>query len=159
LSCWINYCGTEVAQSRPRGGIMATKITRDTIESYLNCKTKGYLKLVGEPGTRSDYEAMTTAERATSREQALTGLVARFGEGEACRGIAITAAILKKGAPLLAEVTLEDESLSVCFDTLKRTDGASKLGDHHYLPLLHVHPNKIGKQQKLLLAVLGLILE
>ena len=70
----------------PEGGIMATKITRDIIESYLNCKYKGHLKLAGESGTRSDYEAMTTAARAASREQALAKLVARFGEGAACRG-------------------------------------------------------------------------
>ena len=42
---------------------MATKITRDIIESYLNCKTKGHLKLAGETGTKSDYEAMTEAAR------------------------------------------------------------------------------------------------
>jgi hypothetical protein len=40
---------------------MATKITRDIIESYLNCKYKGHLKLGGESGTRSDYEAMSAA--------------------------------------------------------------------------------------------------
>jgi hypothetical protein len=34
---------------------MATKITRDVIESYLNCKYKGHLKLAGQQGTRSDY--------------------------------------------------------------------------------------------------------
>jgi hypothetical protein len=56
---------------------MATKITRDVIESYLNCKYKGHLKLTGESGTISDYEAMTTAARASSREQALTRLAAR----------------------------------------------------------------------------------
>ena len=48
---------------------MATKITRDIIESYLNCKYKGHLKLAGESGTQSDYEAMTTAARASSRER------------------------------------------------------------------------------------------
>ena len=34
---------------------MATKITRAIIESYLNCKYKGHLKLAGEGGTKSDY--------------------------------------------------------------------------------------------------------
>src|SRR5215472_17204806 len=29
--------GKEVARSRPEGGIMATEITREIIESYLNC--------------------------------------------------------------------------------------------------------------------------
>ena len=66
---------------------MATKITRNIIEFYLNCKYKGYLKVAGESGTQSEYEAMTTAARASSREQALTRLAARFGEGAAGRGL------------------------------------------------------------------------
>ena len=59
------------------------KITREILEAHLNCKFKSHLKLAGEVGTRSDYEAMTTAARATSREQAITKLVARSGEGAA----------------------------------------------------------------------------
>ena len=101
---------------------------------------------------------MTTAARQASREEALAKLVARFGEGDACRGIAVTAATLKQGAPLLADADLEDDGLSLRFDALKRADGASKLGDHHYLPVLHNHGDKVGRQQKLLLAVLGLAL-
>jgi hypothetical protein len=44
---------------------------------------------------------------------------------------------LKRGAPLLADAHLEDDSMSLDFDGLKRADGASKLGEHHYLPILH----------------------
>ena len=62
------------------------KITNEILEGYLNCKNKGHLKLAGESGTKSDYEAMTTAARQASREAALAKLVARFGEGDACRG-------------------------------------------------------------------------
>ena len=60
---------------------MATRITRNIIESYLNCKYKGHLKLAGESGTRSDYEGMTAAGSEASRAEALAGLVARFGDG------------------------------------------------------------------------------
>ena len=134
------------------------KITNEILEAYLNCKTKGHLKLAGETGTKSDYEAMTAAASRASREEAIAKLVARFGEGDACRGVAVTAATLKQGAPLLADATLEDEGMSIRFDALKRADGASKLGDHHYLPVLHDHGDKVGRQQKLLLAVLGLVL-
>ena len=62
----------------PEGGNMATKITRDIIESYLNCKYKGHLKLAGESGTPSDYEVMTTAARQASREQASPQRVSRL---------------------------------------------------------------------------------
>src|SRR3954453_7607499 len=62
----------------PESGSMATKITRNIIESFLNCKYKGHLKLAGESGTPSDYETMTTAVRTSSRDQAVARLVARF---------------------------------------------------------------------------------
>jgi predicted RecB family nuclease len=142
----------------PEGSIMVTKITGEIIESYLNCKYKGHLKLTGERGTQSDYEAMTTAVRASSREQALARLVACFGDGDGCRGLTITVAVLKQGARLLADAQLEDDALSFRLDALKRADGVSKLGEHHYVPVLHSHGDKVGRRPKLLLAVAGLIL-
>src|SRR3954470_11165130 len=134
------------------------KITNEILEAYLNCRTKGYLKLVGETATKSDYEEMTAAASRASRELSLAGIVARYGEGNAFRGTAITAATLKQGAPLLADATLEDDGMSIRFDALKRADGASKLGEHHYVPVLHNHGDKVGRRQKVLLAVLGLAL-
>src|SRR4051812_16295645 len=138
---------------------MSMWITKEILEAYLNCKTKGYLKLVGETGTKSDYEAMTEAARRASREVSLAGIIARYGEGNAYRRTAITAAMLMQGAPLLADAIVEDDGMSIRFDGLKRADGASKLGGHHYVPVLHNHGDKVGRQQKLLLAVLGLVLE
>lgn len=137
---------------------MATKITRDTIESYLSCKYKGHLKLAGESGTQSDYETMTTAARQASRKEAVAKLVVRFGEGGACREMAVTVATLKQGKTLLPDAELKDEDLSLRFDALKRVDGASKVGDHHYIPILHSYGDKVGRREKLLLAVLGLAL-
>jgi predicted RecB family nuclease len=134
------------------------KITHEILESYLNCKTKGHLKLAGESGTKSDYEAMTTAASQDSREAALAKLVVRFGDGDACRGVRVTSAMLKQGAPLLADAELEDNVMSIRFDALKRADGASMLGDHHYLPVLHNPGDKVDRPQRLLLAVLGLSL-
>jgi len=137
---------------------MATKITWDIIESYLNCKYKGHLKLTGKSGTISDYEAMTTAARASSREQALTMLAARFGQGAAGRGAALTVALLKQGAPFLLDASLEDDGVLLRLDALKQVDGTSKLGDHHYLPVLHVHGDKVDRREKTLLALGGLAL-
>jgi len=62
----------------------------------LNCKTKGHLKLAGEGGIQSDYDAMTTAAARASREAAIAKLVYRFGDGDACQGVAVTAATLKQ---------------------------------------------------------------
>jgi len=132
------------------------KITNEVLDSYLSCKTKAHLKLAGENGVVSDYEAMATAAKLRSREDVVTTLLARIGEGGTCRGVNVTAEILQKGAPLLVGVTLDGDLLSLGFDALKRVDGASNVGDHHYLPVLQ--SDKVGRQQKLLLALLGLAL-
>jgi predicted RecB family nuclease len=137
---------------------MAMKITKEVLEAHLNCKFKGHLKLVGEVGTRTDYEAMTTAARAASREQAIAKLVARSGEEATCVGTTVAVTTLRSGPPLLADVKLEDESFSLRFEALKRVPGPSRLGEHHFLPVLHHDGEKVGRQQKVLLAVLGLVL-
>jgi predicted RecB family nuclease len=139
--------------------LTAMKITNEVLEGYLNCKTKGHLKLAGAYGTPTDSEEMTTAASQTSREAALAKLLLRFGQGDTYRRIVIAAETLKQGAPLLADAILENDAMSIRFDALKRTDGTSKLGDHHYVPVLHFHGDKVGRQQKLLLAVLGLVLD
>jgi predicted RecB family nuclease len=137
---------------------MAIKITQDIVESYLSCKYKGHLKLTQENGTISDYEAMVTAARAASRGQALAWLVVRFGEADTPQVTAVTADLLKEGAPIRLDACLEDEHLSFRFDALKRSDGPSELGDHYYVPVFHSPSGKVGRQQRVLLAVLGLML-
>ena len=134
------------------------KITKEILEAHLNCKFKGHLKLDGEIGTKSDYEAMTTTARAAEREQAIENLVARFGDGVASRGTAVTVATLRSGPPLLADANLEDEGVSLRFDALKRALGPSRLGEHHFLPVLHQNGEKVNRRQKVLLAVFGLAL-
>lgn len=132
------------------------KITNEVLKAHVNCKTKARLKLGCESGIESDYEAMSTAARLASREEALAKLVAQIPD--AGRGVPVTAVTLKEGKPLLADATLEDESLSLRFDALKRSEGPSKLGDHHYVPVLHVNGDKVGKREKLVLALQGLAL-
>src|SRR5262249_4685438 len=125
---------------------------------YLNCKYKGHVKLAGECGTISDYEAMTTAARQASREAAVANLLAHHGDSDFCRGRPVNTATLKRGARLLADAERQAARLSLRFDGLKRVDGASKLGDHHYVPVLHICADSVGRRQRLLLAVLGLAL-
>jgi predicted RecB family nuclease len=134
------------------------KITNEVLEGYLNCKTKGHLKLAGKGGVVSDYETMIVAAGRESRETSLARLSAQFSGGDACQGIAVTSSTLKQGAPLLVDAVLEDDSVSLRFDALKRDIGPSKLGDYNYLPVLHSHGDKVGRPRKLLLAVLGLAL-
>ena len=110
---------------------MTTKITRDVLEGYLNCKTKGHLRLSSEHGTRSDYEAMLVAARDEVRWKGIEKVIARYSEDEVVRNILLTGPALKVGARLVLDAVLEDDFFRLQIDGLKRMDGPSKLGDFH----------------------------
>jgi predicted RecB family nuclease len=137
---------------------MATKITRDVLESYLYCKTKAHLKLAGQHGSVSDYEAMLVANRQKVRQTAIGKILAKHPEADVTRDIPLTASALRAGRWFVLDATLEDDLLTLNFDGLKRVDGPSKLGDFHYVPMLFHEGRKVGKEQRLLLELYGLLL-
>jgi hypothetical protein len=52
---------------------LTARITRDIIESYLSCKYKGYLRLGGQRGIKSDYELLLAESREEVRKKATAG--------------------------------------------------------------------------------------
>ena len=137
---------------------MVTRITREVLESYLRCKTKAHLKLAGDHGSISDYQGLLIASRQEVRQQAIGKILAQHPAAEVARDIILTSAALRAGPPFVLDATLEDDILSVCFDGLKRVDRPSKLGDFHFVPILFHEGRKVGKEQKVILEVLGLLL-
>src|SRR6266404_374173 len=137
---------------------MTIKITRDVLESYLNCKYKGHLKLTGQQGTKCDYEVLLTKMRAEVRLAALENILARHAGEEIPRNIPLTIFALKQGASFLLDATLEDDLVSLAFDGLKKVDGPSKLGKFHYIPMLFDAGEKVCTEQKVLLEFYGLLL-
>jgi predicted RecB family nuclease len=137
---------------------MATKITRQILEAYLNCKTKAHLKLAGQQGIVSDYESLLISTRQEVKQQAIKKILARAPEDEVATDVPLTAATLREGSSFVLNATLEDDLVSLSFDGLKRVDGPSKLGDFHYVPMLFHEARKVGKEQRLLLELYGLLL-
>ncbi|HKO24631.1 MAG TPA: hypothetical protein VJY65_07820, partial [Chloroflexota bacterium] len=91
---------------------MATKITRDVLESFVHCKYKGHLKLAGEQGSPTDYEVLQVEARNQVRRAAAGRLLGRHKEGDTLRDVALTRAPLKQGVSLLLDVTFEDHALA-----------------------------------------------
>jgi predicted RecB family nuclease len=141
-----------------RSTLMATKITRDALESFLHCKTKAQLKLAGQQGSRSDFEELLVASRKEVRQQAIDKILGQHPETEVARDISLTAVALQAGPSFVLDATLEDDLLSLRFDGLKKVDGPSKLGDFHYVPMLFHEGQCVGKPQRLLLELYGLLL-
>jgi predicted RecB family nuclease len=137
---------------------MITKITREVLESHLSCKYKSHLKLDDHQGSITDYEEMLLAERREVRQKVLGKILTPHSELVVAREIVLTAATLRAGPSLVLDAILEDDVLALAFDGLKRIDEPSSLGDFHYIPLLFYEGGKVGKRQKLLLEILGLLL-
>jgi predicted RecB family nuclease len=137
---------------------MATKITREILESYLYCKTKACLKLVGEQGNKPDYEVLLAANRQEVWQQAIGKILAKHPNEHVARDISLTADELRTGRSYVLSAALEDDLVSFRFDGLKRVDGPSNLGDFHYVPMLFHEGRKVGKEQRRLLELYGLLL-
>jgi len=101
---------------------------------------------------------MLTELRAEVRLKAIDAIVARHPGDQVARNIPLTTAGLKQGPQYVLDGTLEDDSLALHFDGLKRTEGESRLGGFHYLPVLFHESRQIKKGRKLLLDVYGLVL-
>ena len=138
---------------------MTTKITRNIIEAFLNCKYEAHLKLTGQLGVQSDYQTLLVTLRDAVRRSAFDSISAGHAGGEDVQqGIALTPTALKLGAPFLLNATLEDHHVTLAFDGLKRVQGPSTLGDFHCVPVLFFESRQIRKQQRALLEVYGLLL-
>ena len=137
---------------------MAATITRDILESYLNCRYKAHLKLRGEPEITSDYEKMLSASRKGLKQIATDKILARHPATDVPTEIPLNFATLRDGSPFILGATLDDNFFSLKYDAVKRVEGPSKLGDFHYAPLLLHEENGVRTVQKLLLEVYGLLL-
>ena len=137
---------------------MDAKITREILESYLNCKYKGYLKLIREQGNVSPYELLQKEIRDHVRQAATHKLVTRYQEVDTTHGITLTLEILRQRISLLLDVTLNDQSFAIDFDALQKEVGPSRISEFHYIPVLFHEAEKLNRQHKTLLAIHGCIL-
>jgi len=136
---------------------VATKITRDVLESYLHCTYKGYLKLIGEQGNKIDYEVLQEEARSQVRLSATDKLIGCHKDGAILHSVALTRALLKQGVPLILDAIIEDHALSIRFDALQKETGISRLGDFHYIPVVFDEAERLRRPQKELLELYGII--
>lgn len=136
---------------------MTSKITRDVLESHLNCPLKGYLKLRGERGAKCDYEVLL-AELQSQARLAAHDKLSRYAPGNIVKNIELTKSALKLGPHFILDTILEADQISHSFDALKKVEGRSKVGEFHYVPVLIHDGRALGRAERLLLEVSGLYL-
>jgi predicted RecB family nuclease len=137
---------------------MEARITRDVLESYVFCKYKSYLKLLGQQGDTSDYERLRTALRHEVRLNAIDKIRVQHQEDQVVSNIVLTTSALAQGPLFVLGASIEDEQISLSLDGLKKVPGVSKLGQFLYIPMLFCEGQQVYKQHRLLLELHALFL-
>jgi hypothetical protein len=108
-----------------------SKITNEVLESFLVCRLKAHLKLIGECGTKSDFDSFWD-ERRTELRRIGNETIIESHQGRAiARDVSITEAELRRGADLILGAVVEDDVICLRIDGLKRVAGRSRIGDFH----------------------------
>ena len=129
--------------------------THDLIESFVNCRYKAYLQLADQHGAISDFEAMVTERKDRMRSSLVQKYESQCGPHGVADGRQTTEPSLREGIELLLECRFNTGNISVQFDGLKRTDGASALGPFHYIPVLFVGHHQITKTHRAVAEIIG----
>jgi predicted RecB family nuclease len=137
---------------------MATKITREVLEGYLNCRLKGHLAFRGENGTRSEYQQLLDQSKHELRRAAEDLVKARCVVAHDAKGAPVSRELMVRGPALILDALIESDPLSIRVDALKRVPGPSDVGDFHYIPMLFGEGGKARQSQKRILEICGLVL-
>ena len=142
----------------PGGATIRSLFTRDLVESFLACKLKGFLKIDGRQGTKSDYEILISDVREELLQRAGVSLMGRHRDVEVLRALKATPATLGQGAPLILDAVIENVEFSMTIDGMKRVDDPSRPGGYHYIPVLVAEGEKVRKEHRQVLEVCALAL-
>src|SRR5262245_24238127 len=119
---------------------------------------KGSLIQLRHHAIKSHHENLLSDATDQQSLTLIEKIITQHRQDQAPRGIPLTDSVLKQGLPFILETTLEDATISLSFDGLKKATGPSKLGDFHYIPMSFHGEYKIRKEHRLMLEMYGLFL-
>ena len=134
------------------------KISRSVVEGYLNCKYKGHLLLNGSEGTLHDYERAMAELQETHSAKAKDRLIHKRLKPPFPSSGDLANLDLRSGSQVIFSPVVEDEEVAFRLDAVCRVEDRSSLGKFHYIPVLFHQGETMGRLQRTLLAVSGLIL-
>jgi hypothetical protein len=102
------------------------------LDSYLRCKTKGFLTLAGRHGIESDYERWRIELGERQRLRATANLLLRYRGYQVSEGIVLLASRLREGVDdLILHGRFENGLISMNFDALVKAESLATLSQGH----------------------------
>jgi hypothetical protein len=102
---------------------MSSKITQDILESYVFCRSKGYLQWTGEDGKPSDYAMFLTQARDEVRRKAMAKMLAQSHKDQVVQGTLLSTAVLRQGPLFVLDARVEDGPFCLALDGIKHMPG------------------------------------
>ena len=138
--------------------VSTSKVTREVLDSYLRCKTKGFLTLAGRDGIKSDYERWRNEAEERQRLAATANLLARFRGYQVADGVNLRASRLRAGIDdLILHGRFENALISMNIDALVKAGALETLDQGHYIPVLF-HNGAVRAPEKALIELFALLL-
>ena len=135
-----------------------SKVTREVLDSYLRCKTKGFLTLTGRDGIKSDYERWRIEAEERQRRGATANLLLRYRGHQVADGVNLRASRLRAGVDdLILHGRFENALISMNIDALVKAEALATLGHAYYIPVLF-HDGAVRAPEKALIELFALLL-
>jgi predicted RecB family nuclease len=133
---------------------MKMKISSDLFHAYLKCSTKCWLRATNEPVTENDYLQWVKAQNQSYRAAEVARLVAASPTNEIAYSPDlknVTAALWRLAINLMTNAQLDSNILESDLHAVQLVPAKDR-SPVHVFPIRFIFTNKLGKDDKLLLA-------
>ncbi len=132
------------------------KITPAVFEAYLKCPTKCWLRATGEAASGNTYAEWVETQNAAYRETGTARLLAASPQDEVALSPdleSVKAATWRLASSLAVQAEMDSCALESEFHAVERVAAGGRGKAAQFIPIRFVFTNKLGKDEKLLLAL------
>ncbi len=125
----------------------------ETIDSYVDCNYKAYLKIKKASGSKSDFEVFYNEQKANLFKSVINDITIKGCNFLALEGD-ITTTIIEQGYDYLINGQLIYDDVYIDCELLEKFPQKSKLGNFSYIPNLIIPTEKTPKNDKIKLSIM-----
>ena len=121
-------------------------------KSFIRCKYKGYLKLNGQIGIKTDFEKFDEDCISRQKNRYYQKLDSQSTSQLQLEGKLISKRTLSSGYDYLLNVSVRNDNEGIEIDCLEKFGRESSSADNSYVPILIIANSKVTRNEKLLIA-------
>jgi predicted RecB family nuclease len=133
-------------------------ITDDIFQAFLQCETKGHLKLAGAVGDQREFPDWERTLVEDYKQQCYRPWRADCGEAACLAGVVLPHDLDNSRCRLVMDCTVRTQEMQAHLHAVERVAAPGKMNDSPYMPIRCVPREKITTQDKLLLAFDALVI-